>query len=63
MLFDTIWSKISDKLNPDTADKILFLADELSELYHDADVTILPECLGGDCENEKVFLSDQGLEK
>ena len=30
MLFDTIWSKISDKVNPETADKIQFLTDELS---------------------------------
>ena len=48
MLFDTVWNKLGDKLSERTSDKIIFLADELDELYGDVDPTILPECLGGE---------------
>ena len=52
MLFDTIWNRVCEYVEAQTGEKVIFLNDDLEELYLDADPAILPEFLGGELSDE-----------
>lgn len=47
MLFDAIWSKISEGIDNNTLDKTIHLSDDIEEILTEVDLSILPKCLGG----------------